>query len=202
MPDEKEVTNQNSVPTLTKNSRKNQKAWRVIAIGAIVALVGLLIFGLVMWNNYQKQVDELQTQIDSQQNKVGPQSNTSGDQTISEASTVVVKIPEAGIQFLVPNGYPTITYKSNNDGSYAIVASDNINPNSMCQAADGSVGVLVGNTRERLESLGDDPDSGNFGTLVAGKYWTVATGGVCDNGNPNNKVNQLLDYIKSHINAL
>lgn len=202
MPDKKELNKQNSVPTLAKKSQKNQKAWRVIAIVTIVVLGALLVFGLVRWNSYQKQVNELQAQLDAQQSKANLQTGSASDQSVTEASAGVVKIPEAGIQFSVPSGYPTISYKTNSDGSYAIVANEAINPNSMCQAQDGSIGVLVGNTRDRLESLGDDPDSGNFGTLVAGKYWTVATGGVCDNGNSNNKVNQLLEYIKSHISAL
>lgn len=203
MPDKKEVTKQDSALSPTKKSEKNQKIWRVIAIVTIVVLVALLIFGLVKWNSYQKQVNDLQAQLNSQQSQANLKLVSSGEQTVAEAPTAVqVKIPEAGIQFEVPSGYPNITYKTNGDGTYAIIASEAINPGNICQAQNGSLGVLAGNTRDRLESLGDDPDSGNFGVLVNGKYWTVATGGVCDNGNPDNKVNQLLEYIKSHISAL
>lgn len=201
---EKEKTSTENLVEVTDNRhKKSGKVWRVVAITTIVILVGLLIFGLVVWNNYRKQIDELQNKLTAQQNQTeNLQTDSSTGQSETVTPPVVVKIPEAGIQFAVPSGYPTISYKNNGDSTYAIIAADTINPGSMCQAQDGSVGVLVGNTRERLISLGDDPDSGEFGTQVNGKYWTVATGGVCDNNNSSNKVNQLLEYIKSHISGI
>jgi Tfp pilus assembly protein PilV len=167
--------------------RRNEQGFSAIEV--IVVIVMIILLGLAGWLIYNKQTDSSKQK-----------SKTTVQTTPAKSSSVkIVKIAEAGVQFETPADYPTITYKSNGDGTYELFTSTIIDT-TCSDKTTGQFGTLISNTKERLESLGTEP--ANYGALVNGRYWSIALGGPCDNNNPKNKINILIKYIESHLTEI
>jgi hypothetical protein len=88
----------NPMPEVTPSTMKHKsggKVWMVIAILAIIALIGLSAFGYYKWQQYRTLTGNLGAQVNALQAQVDTL-------TAEAATTSVLKIPEMAVQMTKP----------------------------------------------------------------------------------------------------